>query len=71
MKCTITLTPSEWVDINNILIEQAVRASCDAANPDFACIKASNEHKVTRAIELHGILRDRMLLIEEDEHEAR
>lgn len=67
MKYSITLTPSEWVEIRNILIEQEVRSAREAADPDFACIKATNEYKAARAKELHDILLDRMHYAYEEE----
>lgn len=67
MKYSITLTPSEWVELTNILIAQEVQATRDAADPDLACIKAHREYDAALAKELREILYDRLHFVEEEE----
>lgn len=67
MKFTVTLSPSEWMELITILTDQEVRAKRDAADPDLECIKTYNEHDATRARELRAILRERLHITDEEE----
>ena len=67
MKCTVTLTMSEWWDLINILIAQKVQAEREAADPYLECIKSFSESDAATAKNMIAILLERRQIVYEEE----